>query len=357
MDAQVVALEAAGLDVNLIALKTDDLAQEKAYRLRSAIKVATGLGASPIEHLQDFQPDIVHVHNLFPNWGTNWLNKWDGPLVTTIHNFRPLCAASTLFRDGKTCTACPDSSALQAIVHSCYRNSRPATIPLAVRNRNGINSDPLFARADRVIFLSPRASSIYDRYWQESRKSVVIPNFVDITPDYRHKSHDEWVYIGRLSPEKGIHKLIEHWPEDRILNVYGTGPLATFLAEASNDRVRFHGKLAPQDVASVLTRSKGLVFPSEWAEGLPLVFAEAMGCNIPVVAKSGNSAADCIKTFGGGAVFDTWDQLPHCLDKISTLTGSTAGEPRKIYEREFSPDVWLQRTRAVYEDVLEGGKQ
>jgi len=39
--------------------------------------------------------------------GSNWLKRWSGPLVATLHNYRPACAAGTLFRDGKVCEIRP----------------------------------------------------------------------------------------------------------------------------------------------------------------------------------------------------------------------------------------------------------
>src|SRR4051812_31099182 len=75
----------------------------RAAKLGAAFAVASGYGASPLSALSRFKPDVVHVHNLFPNWAWRWLNEWDGPLVATLHNFRPLCAAGTLFRDDHNC--------------------------------------------------------------------------------------------------------------------------------------------------------------------------------------------------------------------------------------------------------------
>ena len=80
--------------------------QRRTYPLEAAATVATGLGPSPIEQLRRFRPDVVHVHNLFPNFGKRWLRTWDGPMVATMHNYRPICPAATLFRDGRVCRDC-----------------------------------------------------------------------------------------------------------------------------------------------------------------------------------------------------------------------------------------------------------
>ena len=60
------------------------------------MSVATNRGPYPVDEIDRFDPDIVHVHNLFPNFGRSWASRYSSRLVTTIHNYRPLCAAATL---------------------------------------------------------------------------------------------------------------------------------------------------------------------------------------------------------------------------------------------------------------------
>ena len=109
VDLQVDALRRAGHDVRLVSRSTDELEQSVTYPVRAGLRAATGRGDSPLDELHEFAPDIVHVHNLFPNLGRRWVERLDLPLVTTLHNYRPICPEATLFRDGHSCTLCPDS--------------------------------------------------------------------------------------------------------------------------------------------------------------------------------------------------------------------------------------------------------
>jgi hypothetical protein len=64
---EVDALRRAGHEVALFAAHTDELEGEVFYKLRSGMRVATGYGRNPLKAINDFSPDVVHVHNLFPN--------------------------------------------------------------------------------------------------------------------------------------------------------------------------------------------------------------------------------------------------------------------------------------------------
>ena len=55
------------------------------------------------------KPDIVHVHNTFPviSPAVYYAANEEGiPVVQTLHNYRMLCPAATLFRDGHVCEDC-----------------------------------------------------------------------------------------------------------------------------------------------------------------------------------------------------------------------------------------------------------
>ncbi|TFC33949.1 glycosyltransferase family 4 protein [Cryobacterium sp. TMT2-42-4] len=356
VDAQIRALRRHGIDVRVIAARTDELETLPGYKVRSAINVATGRGASPLDELERFAPDIVHVHNLFPNWGHEWLGKWGGPIVATVHNFRPVCAAGTLFRDGAHCTRCPDGNSLESVRHSCYRGSLIATLPLTIRNRHGLAGDRLLERADKVILLSGRSRKLYTGFGLSDEKVVVIPNFVeDIGFAPEADPGQSWVYVGRLSEEKGISNLLKNWPAGESLLVFGSGPLQAEVvaAEAESSNIVYGGQLNQEDLPEVLAGAKGFVFPSECAEGgIPLSYVEALAAGRSIVALAGSSAADDLKQSGSGAVFATWDGLQRALSEAvenPVLSGKLA---RSHYEKNFMRDVFLARTETLYSEMM-----
>jgi hypothetical protein len=76
--------------------------------------------------LAELRPDIVHVHNFVPLITPSVFDACQEsgiPVVQTIHNFRNICSASVLLRDGKICEKCVVGSHYNAALHSCYRRS------------------------------------------------------------------------------------------------------------------------------------------------------------------------------------------------------------------------------------------
>src|SRR5207245_3653587 len=202
----------AGQQVELCVARTADVEGDRVYPLRSALGVATGGGASPRAALARFAPDVVHVHNLFPNFGRRWVRSVDVPLVTTLHNYRPLCVNGLLYRDGEVCTLCPDGQRWSGLRYACYRDSRLASLPLTLANLPGPSADPLLTRADRIVVLSELAAEVYAKAGIAPHRMTVWPNFLgaDLDPgaDEVTGGTDGFLYVGRLPPETALVRLV-----------------------------------------------------------------------------------------------------------------------------------------------------
>jgi glycosyltransferase involved in cell wall biosynthesis len=354
---QAQALQEAGHDVQIISRRSDDLMTSKLFPLRSGLTVATGKGASPLDAIHSFRPDIVHVHNLFPNWSTDWVKRLNIPLVVTVHNFRPICAAGTLLRDGKFCDLCPTKGSHHAVLNSCYQGSAIKTIPLALATRKP-ESNPVLTRADGLIFLSDRSRKHYRRYGIGDGKQVrVISNFIEeqtdrIRPDLKNRK-PRFIYVGRLSEEKGILPLVRHWPAGVDLDVVGSGPdEEACRKEAKGKPVFFHGLLSNDKTREMIHKSTGLIFPSVCQEAAPaLVYLEALSAGIPTIAIKGNSVADDIGAFGTGVVVESLSGLEAAISEILRRSTPFRHLARERFRTRFAAEKWVTEMVSCYDDV------
>ncbi len=353
VQAQVKVLRADGHEVLLLSRATDREEQIPLYRERAAMRAATGFGPDPAQRLQRFKPDVVHIHNLFPNIGSRWLSAWDGPVVCTLHNFRPLCANGLLYREGKVCTLCPDGDLLAGLKHACYRNSRVATAPLTLANLRGTASNPVLRRADRIVTLSERALRIYASYGIDSARLAVVPNSVSLVHSAHRAAPDQprWVAVGRLSPEKGFAELFRDWPPGQALDVIGDGELYSELKGHLPAGVQLLGAKSSAEIRQHLPAYSGLMFPSTCFEGgRPLVVLEALEAGVPVVALDGNSGADFVRTTGSGEVYgDGAPQvLDHAMQRVVKQGDRLRAKARLAYEQEGSETAWREKMLDLY---------
>ncbi|MCX5388861.1 glycosyltransferase family 4 protein [Streptomyces sp. NPDC006482] len=350
---QVRALRSAGHEVAVMAAHTDELARGRLYPVRATATVATGRGRTPIAELRAFAPDLVHVHNLFPNFARGWVRAWNGPLVATLHNYRPLCAGATLYRAGAPCTSCLDGDRWAGVRHGCYRDSRLATAPLAWANRRGATGDPLLRRADRLVVLSELSRRMYLQAGIAADRIAMIPNFVD-EPDLGTDgaSDGRWVFAGRLSAEKGALDLLRRWPESEPLDIIGDGELLDRARATAPSSVRFLGRLDRAELRRRLPSYLGLVFPSRCLEGAPLVQVEALAAGLPILAFDGSSVAESVRSLGTGAAVGWEEPLPPVLADAAERFPALRAHCRRVFDTYFTEHAWLRQVERLYHDAL-----
>ncbi|GAA1476855.1 glycosyltransferase [Nocardioides aestuarii] len=355
VEDQVQALEEAGHDVLLVARRTDDLETGRHYGARAALRVASGRGGSPERELTEFAPDVVHLHNTFPNMGTAWLGNWGRRTVVTLHNFRTVCAAGTLFRDGHACTECISTPVRPALRHGCYRDSRVATMPLAAATRPSGALRRIGRDSAEVIVLNEVARAVIaDVYHREVQ---VLPNFVaDGVP--HPAPHAGWLYVGRLTQEKGVIELLSAWPAEERLDVVGAGPLEDEVRRlaAESPTVRYLGLVDRTDLRTGLGQYEGLILPSLWPEGLPTVVLEAIAGGLPVVMSDRVASSAEFVELGAATLLRTpFDQrgVQSTLDKHRTDTGMRQ-RAQDLHASRYSRSAWLDGIAPIYERVAAG---
>lgn len=349
---QAELLESAGHTVALIARYTDDARGNPLFPIAAGVRTIFGTGPTPLAELNAFRPDVVHIHNLHPNFGTRWLQSVDAPVVTTVHNYRAACANGLLFRDGATCVDCPSGHPWSAVQHKCYHGSALASLPLAMRNSRGIPRNELLNHSRRVIFLNRDAGRLFVQWGLDPHKVVVVPNSTPSLQDAGTRSpSDQWVVIGRLSAEKGVLELAREWPVGRRLDVVGDGEHYDQIRELDRYEIGMRGRYSPTQIQAELPTYRGIVVPSRCLEMQPTVAIEGLAAGVPIVAYAVNTAARIVEETGAGAVYGDELPLAVALDRIETGGQHLRQLAQRTHAEQFSDSAWLRNIEAVYDAV------
>jgi glycosyltransferase involved in cell wall biosynthesis len=341
---QADALRRAGYTVEIFAQRTDERELRKVYPLQAAWHVSSGKGPKP--NMAKFAPDIIHVHNLFPNYGKEWIRDSRVPVVASLHNYRPLCSAGIFFRDGHTCTECLDRrSSLPAVLHGCYKG-RLQSVPVAIGQR--FEKDQLLAGADAIIGLSEQMRSFYERAGVPPEKIHVLPNFLPSDLDVGlGVGGDYWLYAGRLSQEKGILPLVSEWPEGHKLLVVGSGEQERDLLELNRKNVTFVGPTSRARLLELMRGAIGLLFPSKCYEGFPMVYVEAMSAGTPVLTWEPSVVASLVREEGTGMTGNDRD-LETTLSMAATKFPSLRDHCRHVFDSTYTEGNWITRLGRIY---------
>ena len=178
---------------------------------------------------------------------------------------------------------------------------------------------------------------------------TVLHNFLT-TPAPRlasGKNRSGVCYIGRLSAEKGVQTLLKcavgaPWH----LTIAGTGPLENELRKsyASLPNVSFLGRIPPEEVTQLLTRSEVSVVPSECDENCSLSIIESLCCGTPVVASCSGGNPELVSS-GRGILFKRGD-ITMMREAIRQLLA------RPIDHKTLAEDAQAEFSPAAYADRI-----
>lgn len=350
--AESAALQRAGVDVRVFGARNDDVGKQPLSSVRAAATIVTGVGLSPQVELERWQPDVIHVHNLFPFLDRRWLPHAPAPIVTTAHSFRAMCVNGYLFRDGAVCTRCMDGHVWSGTRFGCYRDSRAASAPLSIAGRKGAAADPLLSAARQVLVLSERAKSIFAAAGLPPAKLRLDHHFVPDALDPGPGDPGEaWVFVGRLTPEKGIDRLVVEWPTEEPLRIVGDGPLRPALEQAAaGKRIEFVGHCTRGDVMAEIRHAFGLVFPSRWYETFGLTYIEALAAGVPTLAFEPNAVADKVRRDKTGEVAG-WGDLESSIGAARNTFDGLRTHCRQVFADTYTEAAFIDRRAALYDEV------
>ncbi len=345
--AQIALLRTAGHEVLLISSKTAELEEKFLYPLKAAISVAFGTGNSPLTALIEFAPNVVLIHNLFPNFASNWIRNCPFPTFQFIHNFRLFCANGLFYRDSKICFDCRDISPLAGFIHASYRSSRFASLPLTLRHMTPISFRPEIQSITKFVTLAPHARDIMISNGIPETKVVVLPNFVSENGIFTKEAslEDRWVTVGRLSNEKGILKIVENWPNANYLDIYGEGPERTAIERQilGKPKITLKGRVSNDALRSKLNSYRGAVFSSSWLEVNPLVILEYLSAGLPIISMSATTNLPGLNPeLIVNRDFNLEEELSRLIKKVVLNRENLSSKAIESYKENFSPSAWLK---------------
>jgi glycosyltransferase involved in cell wall biosynthesis len=263
--------------------------------------------------LDKFQPEVVHIHNTFPLLSPAIFHAIGrrSARVLTLHNYRLFCPAAIPMREGKVCVDCISAhSTLPSLIHGCYRNSRLATLPMALNVELHRKLGTWKHHVDAFIALSEFQRSMMIEAGLPAHKVHVKPNFYPGSPQVVpwEQRGAYVVFVGRLTAEKGVISLLNAWkawgasaPELRIV---GDGALRHELEQlASGLPIRFLGQVSSEEAERQIAHARLHVLPSEWFEGFPMVIREAFAFGTPAAVSHIGPLPSIVQHGVNGIVF------------------------------------------------------
>ena len=283
------------------------------------------------------------------------------PVIHRLSDYAIICPNSRLTKgDNSNCDGllCPLEGYHNAIKNKCIRqsgnNDNPSFASSVVGALEGYLHNKYKAyvnNVDRFIAPSNFLKQLMIKCGVDESKISYIPIFIDpdkYNPEFVSQAY--FVYVGRLSHEKGLEMLLEAMSglKHHKLLIIGDGPQKEDLERIKEQKnlinVKFMGKLVGEQLKRIVRNSRFVIVPSLWYENSPHVILEAFALGKPVLGAKIGGIPEYIEPNLDGMLFNH-DNLDELIEKIDflmeqqTLCEEMGRSARQKVEVVYNPEV------------------
>ena len=199
---------------------------------------------------------------------------------------------------------------------------------------------------------------------QAQRKPLPFANWIGTVPhglpkqlySFGGKPQDYLVFLGRVSPEKGLDRAIEIAKRTGLrLRVAAKVDQkdrdyfeAVLRPEMNHPLVEFLDEIGDGEKQELIGNAQALLFPINWPEPFGLVMIESLACGTPVIAFRCGSVPEVIEDGVTGFVVNDVEQAVRSVEKLGTLSRARC---REAFEQRFSAPRMAAAYVALYQKL------
>jgi len=319
-----------------------------------------------VKHLlNEFNPDIVQVQNLYPFISPSILKvikSHNTPVVMRCPNYRLFCPNGLfLDRKGNVCEKCTGKLKESWCVWKNCEGNIGKSMGYGLRNMWARLSGSIFNYVDAYIVQSSFQKEKFFELGIPSNRLHVVPG---LTPSVITKSPEiigeHVAFVGRVSIEKGIVEFTEAarlLPDIPFVVAGRISPSVTQLVKHSPANIEWKGFLSGAELDQVFRNSRIIVAPSKWYEGFPNVITRAMLHRKPVITSNLGAMASIINHNKNGYLIE-----PGSITQLAKSISSLFNDPDKCIqfglngqkkaEAEYSAQAIYERLMNIYTQLI-----
>jgi glycosyltransferase involved in cell wall biosynthesis len=310
------------------------------------------------------KPEVAHLH-IFQHQISlsilDVLKKYEIPVIYTAHDLQMLCPNYQMLTNGRVCEQCKGGHYTNCIKHRCIKDSM-AKSALGTVEAYVNKLSKRYDIIDQIITPSGFYKKKFLEFGIAPDRVTHIPNFLDRACPAVNPAPDReayYLYLGRLSHEKGIPTLIQAAKQTGItLKIVGNGPLFEELKKDETDHIRLLGFKSGQELTDLVGNAKAVILPSEWYENGPYSAIEALQLGRPLIGADIGGIPELIRD--NGFLFESGNvqALAEAIGRLEALdTTAYAAACRaseELFQTCYTEQAHLQQLNDIYVKVKAG---
>lgn len=237
--------------------------------------------------VDEFRPDVAHLHLYAHQLSSSVLPLLHGRRIATVataHDYKLVCPAYLANRGGEDCFACAKHLSTKLLTDRCLHGDRAwSAVAFA---------EAMLVRTAKLVpgvVIAPSAfmhERLADSWLAGQTELRLLRNPANPTGLRWDGGGGFLLYVGRLSPEKGVETLLRRTMKLGLpLVVAGDGPDRGRLEDVArlDKSVRFVGHVGRTALAELRAACRAQVIPSRCPEVMPLAALEAAVDGVPLL--------------------------------------------------------------------------
>lgn len=312
------------------------------------------------------KPDIVHLHIFQHQLSPSILDickKYDIPTVYTAHDLKMICLNYKMMHHGRICEECKGGHWYHCLFNKCVKDS---FIKSLINTVEGYlhKCKKSYDAIDYIITPSAFYKKKFIEFGINKNRVTHIPNFLDRPVPYINtfKTQESYyLYLGRLSEEKGILTLIQAMQAIHSeLYIVGSGPLRNKIEKYISDNhlvnINLLGFKSGQDLIDIVGNAKAVVLPSEWYENGPYSAIEALQLGRPIIGANIGGIPELINKngylFTSGNVEALQDVLMHFENLDINEYEKMKYVSKTLFEQNYTPQTHMLKIMTLYKKAI-----
>lgn len=315
--------------------------------------------------IENERPDVAHIHLMFNSLSIAilpTLKRLGIPVVMTLHEYRLLCP-SYLFLDRHSviCERCSDRFYFRCALRRCSKGSFVNSLFLTAEAYLRKYVYPPEQYIDRFLCVSHFLKDKYSQY--NSRigdKCSVLYNPIRTIGDRSLTKNGHYLYVGRLSREKGLHTLLGAFQEfpHLQLKIVGSGELKQEIQESKPSNVELLGYCSGDHLSQIISEASFLIIPSEWYETFGLVVLEAFRLGTPVIASAIGGITELVDDNRDGFLYHSGEveALKEAISRSTMLSSSDYDimvEAALKRSAQFDNGAYTDELLSIYQSLID----
>lgn len=312
--------------------------------------------------LQEFRPDIAHIHNFYHHLSPSIvriLKKYNIPTVQTLHDYKRICPNHALYVNNAICRKCKTGGFKEAIKNKCIFDARVPSAVVATE----MYIQKIFGWYDSFDeYIAPSAFMKQEMVaWGKDENNIsVIPNWVLPKSAVGEKGSDV-LYVGGLVQQKGVDVVLScaRAMPHTTFHVMGSGiekeRIQSEVAMTQLHNVVLHGVKTSEEMQKIAQTCCVTLVPSRLLDNFPNAVLESFARGIPVVGSSMGGIPEMIEDGTTGFVCKTFEthEWVTAIKKAQADASRVMGKnARLIAQNRYNPEKIIPRIIALYQQTI-----